>query len=176
MNFQCKWLSAFRTARETFTENVVICCHQVTKLFCSKYCFASASSARSPCHLGSQAYFAISIFWEVSENTALPRCHFCGAVPNLSNEKCVLVQALLCQIDVLIFICVFGFCEGLQHVSPCSTACTSTSLVAGLDVKSSVTSCVNDVGDVLVVELEGPVDNPGLPFSKMCGFWPLYHS
>ena len=32
--------------------------------------------------------------------------------------------------------------------------------VAGHDVKSSVESCVNDVGDVLVVELEKPVDNP----------------
>ena len=27
------------------------------------------SSARSPCHLGSQAYFAISVFWEVIRNT-----------------------------------------------------------------------------------------------------------
>ena len=29
------------------------------------YCFAKSSSARSPCHLGSQAYFAISVFREV---------------------------------------------------------------------------------------------------------------
>ena len=37
----------------------MICCYQVTKLFCSRYSFASASSARSPCHLGSLADFAI---------------------------------------------------------------------------------------------------------------------
>ena len=34
-------------------------------------------------------------------------------------------------------------------------------MVAGLDVESSVESCGNDVGDVLVVELEDPVGNPG---------------
>ena len=34
--------------------------------FCSRYCFASASSARSPYHLGSQA---VSVFWEMSINT-----------------------------------------------------------------------------------------------------------
>ena len=44
-------------------EEIVICCYQVTKLLCSRYCFASASSARSPCHFGSQADFAISVFW-----------------------------------------------------------------------------------------------------------------
>ena len=34
-------------------------------------------------------------------------------------------------------------------------------MVAGLDVESSVESCGNDVGDVLVVALEEPVVNPG---------------
>ena len=85
MNCQCKWLSAFLTARETLlnsvpfplkfqfctdmiatielyhdcvsvivsrftflTEDFIICCYQVIKLFSSRYCFASASSARSP--------------------------------------------------------------------------------------------------------------------------------
>ena len=59
------------------TENFVICCHQITELFCKRCCFANASSARSPCHLGSQAYFAISVFREVSMNTVIPECHFC---------------------------------------------------------------------------------------------------
>ena len=46
---------------------------QVTKLFCAwNRCFASALSARGPCHLGPQAYIAISVFWEVSLNTVLP--------------------------------------------------------------------------------------------------------
>ena len=34
-------------------------------------------------------------------------------------------------------------------------------MVAGLDVESSVESCGNDVGDVLVVKQEEQVDNPG---------------
>ena len=59
-------------------EDFVIGCNQVTKLFCTRQSFASASSARNPCYFGSQAYVAISVFWEVSVNTVLPwfRCHF----------------------------------------------------------------------------------------------------
>ena len=34
--------------------------------------------------------------------------------------------------------------------------------VAGLDVEPSAVSCGGDVADVLVVELEEPVDNPGI--------------
>ena len=48
-------------------------CYQVTKFFCQKYCFASASS-RSPFHLGSPAFKDIA---------------------NLSREKCVREQAPL---------------------------------------------------------------------------------
>ena len=51
----------------TFTKNFVICCTQITKPFCSRYCFSSASSARSPCLFGPQAYFASPVFWEVSK-------------------------------------------------------------------------------------------------------------
>ena len=36
----------------TFTENFVICCNEITKIFCTKYGSASASSARGACHLG----------------------------------------------------------------------------------------------------------------------------
>ena len=36
----------------SFTENFVICCYQVTKIFCTKYGSAIASSARSPCNFG----------------------------------------------------------------------------------------------------------------------------
>ena len=42
-------------------EDLVISRYQVTQLFCSRYCFASASSAKSPCDCGSQADFAISV-------------------------------------------------------------------------------------------------------------------
>ena len=59
-----------------FTEDSVISYYQVTNFFCSRYGCASASFARSPCHLGSRPYFAISVFWEVSVNTVHPACHF----------------------------------------------------------------------------------------------------
>ena len=53
----------------TFTGNFVICCYQVTKIFCTKYGSANASSARSPCNFGPLADLAISVFREVSINT-----------------------------------------------------------------------------------------------------------
>ena len=54
-----------------FTENSVICCYQVTKLFCSRHWIASASSARSPCNFGPLADFALWVHREVCENTVL---------------------------------------------------------------------------------------------------------
>ena len=61
----------------SFVENLMICRYQVTKLFCSRWSFASASSARGFCYLGSQASVAIWVLREVSKNTVLPRlcCH-----------------------------------------------------------------------------------------------------
>ena len=53
-------------------EDFVISRCQVTKFFCPTQSFASASSARSPCRLGSQADFAIFVFWEVSKHSMLP--------------------------------------------------------------------------------------------------------
>ena len=50
----------------------VIRCDQVTKLYCTRYGSAVASSARNPRNFGSQAYVAISVFREVSINTVLP--------------------------------------------------------------------------------------------------------
>ena len=55
----------------TFTENLVICCNQITKIFCTKYGSANASSARGPCDFGPLADLAISVFREVSINTVL---------------------------------------------------------------------------------------------------------
>ena len=49
----------------------MICCHQVTKLFSTRYGFAIASSARGPCNLGPFTDLAISVFDEVSINTVL---------------------------------------------------------------------------------------------------------
>ena len=53
----------------TFAENFVICCNQVTKIFCARYDSANTSSARGPCDLGPLADLAISVFREVSINT-----------------------------------------------------------------------------------------------------------
>ena len=64
-----RWL--FRDS-PSFVEDFVIGCYQVTELFCSTYWFASAPSARSLHNFGSQAYFAISVFWEVSKDTVHP--------------------------------------------------------------------------------------------------------
>ena len=62
--------------------------YQVTKLFFSRWSFASASSARSPCHFGSQADFAISVFWEVSIKKCASLVSLLQDVPNLCRYKC----------------------------------------------------------------------------------------
>ena len=53
----------------TFTENFVVWCYQVTKIFCTRYGSTNASSARGPCNFGPLAELAISVFREVSINT-----------------------------------------------------------------------------------------------------------
>ena len=54
-----------------FTENLVICCYQVTTIFCTRYGSAIASSAQGPCNFGPLTDLAISVFLEVSLNTVL---------------------------------------------------------------------------------------------------------
>ena len=54
-----------------FTENLVVCCYQVTEVFSTRYGFAFASSARSPCNFGPLTDLAISVFGEMSTNTVL---------------------------------------------------------------------------------------------------------
>ena len=49
-------------------KDLVICCYQVTKICGSRYGFAFASSARSPCNFGPLADLAISVFREMSMN------------------------------------------------------------------------------------------------------------
>ena len=46
----------------------MVCCYQVTKIVSSRYGFAFASSARSPCNFGPLADLAISVFREMSMN------------------------------------------------------------------------------------------------------------
>ena len=52
----------------TFTENLVICCYQITKIFCTKYDSTNTSSARGPCDFGPLTDLAISVFREMSFN------------------------------------------------------------------------------------------------------------
>ena len=70
----------------SFTENFVIYCYQVTKVFCSRYCFTRAFPARSPCDLGSVAYFTISVFREVSKDTVFFDTIFLGGSESESRE------------------------------------------------------------------------------------------
>ena len=51
----------------TFTENLAICCNQITKIFCTRYGSANASYARGSCNFGPLTDLAISVFGEVSE-------------------------------------------------------------------------------------------------------------
>ena len=53
----------------TFTENFVICCNQVTKIFCTRCGSVNASSARGPCNFCPLADLAISVFKELSMDT-----------------------------------------------------------------------------------------------------------
>ena len=54
-----------------FTENFVICCYQVTEIYCTRYGFAIASSAWGPCNFGPFTDLAMSVFREMSIDTVL---------------------------------------------------------------------------------------------------------
>ena len=83
--------------------NFVILRYQVTKLFCSKYCFARASSVRRTCYFGSQADVAFSVLsrsvYNYCASSIMTR--LLEYVPNLSRENCVRVQATLWPQDYL---------------------------------------------------------------------------
>ena len=53
------------------TEDLVICCYQVTKICSSRYGFAIASSSWGPCNFGPFTDLAISVFMEMRINTVL---------------------------------------------------------------------------------------------------------
>ena len=59
----------------TFTDNFVIGCDEITKIFYTRYDSANTSSARGPCDFGPLADLAISVFREVSINTVLTQIH-----------------------------------------------------------------------------------------------------
>ena len=87
----------------SFVEDFVICCYQVSKLFCPKYCFANELLARSPCYFVSQADIAISVFWEVSKNTVLLRFRCRCLRIDLILENSVRVHAILFLSEFLCF-------------------------------------------------------------------------
>ena len=61
----------------TFTENFVICCDQITKIFCTKYGSANASSARSSRNFGLVTDLAISVLrGNECKHCAYPNPHF----------------------------------------------------------------------------------------------------
>ena len=60
---------------KTFAENFVICCYQVTNIFCRRYGSAIASSARGPCNFGPLTDLAISVLREVRINTVCIQIH-----------------------------------------------------------------------------------------------------
>ena len=65
----------------------MICCYQVTKIVSSRYGFASASSARSPCDFGPFTDLAISVFREVRKKLcAYSNPHFSEAL-KMVHEK-----------------------------------------------------------------------------------------
>ena len=80
----------------SFTENLVICCCQVTKLFCSWNRSLIALSARSPCYCDSQADVVISVLREVIiKMLCLPETTFPRGSDAESREE--LAGASLCS-------------------------------------------------------------------------------
>ena len=76
------------------TENFVICCYQVTKIFCSRCGCASALSAR-PCYFCPHADVAVSVLRAVSINTVLTDTTFpCGSEAGFTRRtrRCVPVR------------------------------------------------------------------------------------
>ena len=82
----------------SFTQNFVICCYQITKLFCSKYWISSAFSAKRTCNFGSLAYFAISVLRKVSKDTVPCPIPLFLKVPDLIHEKCLQVYPLVLKL------------------------------------------------------------------------------
>ena len=75
LHHDCKSMIVSRFT--TFTDNFVIGCNQITKIFCTKFDSANESSARGPCDFGPLADLAISVFREVSLNTVFSSQDFC---------------------------------------------------------------------------------------------------
>ena len=77
-----------------FTENFVIGCNQMTKIFCTRYGSANTSSARGPRDFGPLTGLAISVFRELSINTVLTQIRtFLVGVGSKDNSR----EELTCE-------------------------------------------------------------------------------
>ena len=88
----------------TFTENFVVCCYQVTKIFCTTYGSTNASSARGPCNFVPMTDLAISVFREVSINTVFAQVLTsltCGLLHEKNWRVSLCVQELFHPQDFL---------------------------------------------------------------------------
>ena len=72
----------------SFTDDFVIGCNQIPKIFCTKYDSANTSSARRPCDFGPLANLAISVFRDVNIKTlCLPKSELLASIgPKNSSE------------------------------------------------------------------------------------------
>ena len=61
----------------------MVCCYQVTEVVSTRYGFAFASSARSPCNFGPLADLAISVFGKMSMNIVFTQVSFRSALKRL---------------------------------------------------------------------------------------------
>ena len=167
-----------------FTENFVICCYQVTKVFRSRHDCTSAFSARSPCNLVSQADIAISVLREVSKNAgAYPIPLLLAALKTIDEKE---LEASRCSGTLSStrpclnsycdsgrscdkFPCTSTFSSFLHGFSVSSGSCDSfpcgSSLILSLLVAAGCSrwvtvSCDEDV-EVGEDEVEEVVDRPG---------------
>ena len=72
----------------TFTENFVICCKQITKIFCTRYDSANASSVRS---------LVILVLWQISQFRSFGKSEYKHCVypnPHFSQKSSLCVQEL----------------------------------------------------------------------------------
>ena len=187
----------------SFTENFVICCWQVTNIFCSKYWISSAFSARRPCNLGPLAYFAISVFRDIRTYTVFPGCHIrwtfrIWVMRSVCECRHFCLFEITCEttlgdraIDFSLLDCCHSLCfcffiMGGSPRSPDARAWVSSRRCRAGPGEVLDESCRNDVEDEPELELE---DNPGtttglrfsvlhgfFPFLVRWGFWPLAHS
>ena len=137
------------------TEDLVICCNQITKIFCTKYCSAIASSARSSCNFSPLTDLAIPVFREVSFNTVFaPNLHFSQTL-KMIHEK-----------NLCVSLCVQELCHPQD----------STWILAAIPVYRNTTglSVLSSPHVHLTQILYGNLPTQIFPFSSLTVAWHNY--